>query len=104
MSQLTSEQFETITATFERVFGVAYLFRNQFKTRSFAIGLVGLKDGSLDWEVVARRCEAERRHGDLRDPVCRHAEGVAMLYVGAAATGRSSAGSRSTLWTTSGWS
>jgi hypothetical protein len=43
---------------------------------------VGFKRGGLDWEVVRRRCVAERFHGHLLDPVCRHPEGMALLYLG----------------------
>jgi spermidine synthase len=82
MSQLTDEGFQTIVATFKRAFGEVHLFRNHFKTASVPTALVGFKTGRLDWEVVRRRCLAERQHGRLRDPVCRHPQGVALLYLG----------------------
>ena len=82
MSQLTDEDFKTIVVTFQRAFGEVHLFRNHFKTRSVPMALVGFKGGGIDWEVVRRRCRAERQHGRLRDPVCRHPQGVALLYLG----------------------
>ena len=82
MSQLTGEHFETIAATFKRAFGEVYLFRNHFKTKSVPVALVGFKEGKLNWDTVARRCEFERQKGRLRDPVCRHAQGLALLYLG----------------------
>jgi spermidine synthase len=82
MSQLTAEQFKTIAMTFRQAFGEVHVFRNHFKTDSVPTALVGLKTGGLDWEVVRRRCMAERQHGRLRDPVCRHPEGLALLYLG----------------------
>jgi spermidine synthase len=82
MFQLTAEQFQTIVATFKKAFGEVHLFRSHFKTKSIAIALVGFKDGRLDWDTVARRCESERKLSSLPDPVCRYPEGLAMLYLG----------------------
>jgi spermidine synthase len=82
MSQLTEDEFEIIVATFQRVFDKVHLFRNHFKTGSSPLALVGFKQGQLSWDVVDRRCRAERLHGRLRDPVCRFPEGLALLYLG----------------------
>ena len=82
MSQMTEAQFKTIVMTFREAFGQVHLFRNHFKTRSVPTALVGFSTGQPDWEAVRRRCVAERQYGRLRDPVCRHPEGVAMLYLG----------------------
>jgi len=82
MSQMTEEQFRTIVMTFRHAFGQVHLFRNHFKTKSVPTALVGFKTGHLDWEVVRRRCLTERQYGRLRDPACRHPEGVALLYLG----------------------
>jgi spermidine synthase len=82
MAQLTSEEFDTIAATFQRAFGQVHLFRNHFKTGSVPIMAVGFKGAKLDWDIVARRCHFERQQGRLLDPVCRHPQGLAMLYLG----------------------
>ncbi len=82
LTQLTPEQFDVIAATFQEVFGEVHLFRNHLHNRSLPVALVGFKDASLDWELVARRCESERAKGLLRDPLCRHPAGLALLYLG----------------------
>lgn len=82
MHQLTEPEFRVIVATFRSVFPRAFAFRNHLTTSSIPLGLVGFKDASLDWEVVRSRCDAEREFGELRDPLCRHPEGMAMLYFG----------------------
>ncbi len=83
MHQLTEDQFNSIVATFRTVFPQAYVFRNHFKTGNLPLALIGFKDTTLDWAVVSRRCAMEREAGRLRDPLCRHPEGLAMLYFGA---------------------
>ena len=82
MTQLTWEHFDTIAATFKRAFGEVHLFRNHFKAESVPVALVGFKEGKLDWDAVARRCQFERQTGRLLDPVCRHPQGLALLYLG----------------------
>jgi spermidine synthase len=82
LTQLTREHFALIAATFQQAFGEVYLFRDHLRNSSLPIALVGFKKASLDWDVVARRCEFERNNGLLRDPLCRHPEGLAMLYLG----------------------
>jgi spermidine synthase len=82
MTQLTEENFETIVATFQQVFGQAHLFRNHFKTGNAPLAIVGLNGPGLDWNIVARRCLEERLNGRLTDPMCRRPQGLAMLYLG----------------------
>ncbi len=82
LTQWTPEQFQIAAATFRKVFGHLYLFRAGFGTGSVPVGLVGFKSGSPDWSTVARRTDFERQAGRLVDPLCRHPEGVAMLYLG----------------------
>lgn len=82
LHQLTPDQYDVIARTFALVFPDTYLFRNHFKLRNLPLALIASKDGPLDWAVVGRRCSRERRRGFLTDPLCRHAEGVAMLYLG----------------------
>ena len=81
-TQWTPEQFDIAAATFRRVFDHLYLFRNHFRLGSAPLGLLGFKDGQIDWGTVAERCAFERDQGQLNDPICRHPEGVAMLYLG----------------------
>jgi hypothetical protein len=82
MTQWTPEQFQIAAATFRKAFGHLYLVRNSFSTTSLPLGLLGFKDRTPDWNTVAQRCEFEMRKGHLVDPLCRHAEGVAILYLG----------------------
>jgi len=82
MTQWTPEQFQIAAATFRKAFGHLYLLRNSFSTTSLPLGLLGFRSGTPDWNVVAQRCEFEVRHGHLVDPLCRHPEGVAILYLG----------------------
>lgn len=80
--QLTREEFETILATFCEVFGEAEVFVDGFFPMAPSIALVGWKHGGLDWTTVRARCDRERRAGGVRDPVIRHAEGIALLHLG----------------------
>ena len=82
MHQLTPQQFKDIALTFQTVFGQAYLFRNNFQSASLPLALVGFKNAQLDWNVVRQRCREECRHGLVRDPIVRHTDGLAMLYLG----------------------
>jgi hypothetical protein len=82
LHQLTATEFDAIVASFRAVFPQAYLFRNHFKTSNLPLALIGFKNSTLDWNVVSQRCSAEREAGRLRDPLCRHPEGLAMLYFG----------------------
>lgn len=81
MTQWTPEQFQVAAATFRKAFGHLYLLRNSFSNISLPLGLLGFKNGAPDWNVVAQRCEFEARKGRLADPLCRHPEGVAILYL-----------------------
>ncbi|HIQ21528.1 MAG TPA: spermidine synthase [Planctomycetes bacterium] len=82
MYQLTMDQFDMIQATFRQVFPSVYLFRNTFDCRYPALGLIAFRNGDLDWSVVRARCDEVRRNNDVLDPLVRHVEGVAMLYLG----------------------
>ncbi len=82
MTQLTMEQFHTVARTFRKAFGEAHLFRNDFHGRSLPLAMVGFKNAALDWNAVNRRCELEKAQGLLRDPLGRHVEGLALLYLG----------------------
>ena len=82
MHQLTGEQFELIANTFASVFDDVYLFRNTFYLRSPGLALVGFRDGDLDWETVKARSATVRADGSVLDPVARHHEAMAMLYLG----------------------
>ena len=83
MYQLTPEHFDAIGATFGQVFPRAYLFRKHVRLPlsgawpSWAFGTA-----SLDWSTIRARCDAIRRSNEVLDPSVRHAEGVAMLYLG----------------------
>lgn len=82
MHQLTREQFETIRAAFGAVFGPHDIFTAGFEPHTPLVALVGWRDAgaSLDGEVVRQRT-AEAR-SSIADPVLRHPEGVALLYLG----------------------
>ncbi len=80
MHQLTRGQFDTVRAAFAEVFGEHDVFTAGFEPHTPLTALVGWHDGALDWEVVRART-AEARPS-LADPVLRHAEGMALLYVG----------------------
>jgi len=82
LHQLTASEFEAIVASFRTVFPQAYLFRNHFKTGNLPLALFGFRDSTLYWNVVSQRCSAEPEAGRLRDPLCRHPEGLAILYFG----------------------
>jgi spermidine synthase len=82
MHQLTANEFDAIVSAFRSVFPQAFVFRNHLKTSNLPLALIGFKDSTLDWSTVSRRCSMEREAGRLRDPLCRHPEGLAMLYFG----------------------
>lgn len=82
MYQLTPPQFEVIADTFAKTFGRVHLFRSTLDTASPAIALVGFRDGALDWNTLARRCEAETDPVLLDDPLMRYIQGQKMLYLG----------------------
>ncbi len=78
--QLTREEFDVILATFASVFETVEIFSREFNPSAPVIGLVGWKDGRLDWETVKLRCAQERRSGGVRDPSVRHAESLRLLH------------------------
>ena len=80
MYQLTPEQFRTIADTFAAAFPDTHLFTNGFRGDSPALALVGWRDAPLDWPAIATRTAAARDF--IRDPLLRHVEGIAMLYLG----------------------
>ena len=82
--QLTPAHLDTIRETFCRVFPRAYLFRGSFDCRYPSLAMVGFRDGLLDWSTIRARCDALRASSDVRDPLVRHVEGLAMLYLGTA--------------------
>ncbi|MDJ0852293.1 MAG: hypothetical protein QNK04_28320 [Myxococcota bacterium] len=81
MYQLAPEDFEMIAASLLRAFPVLHLVRSTFQTEQPALALCGLRDGELDWGTVEERARQARDSG-VRDPVVRHAEGLALLYLG----------------------
>jgi spermidine synthase len=83
--QLTRAQFETIVRTFSREFPDAFLVRGDFYTELPIVGLVGGRPlGSLDWNLIQAACDRVRRTDRSRDPLVRHADGVAMTLIGPA--------------------
>lgn len=82
MHQLTESQWRRVAATFGSVFGEVWLFQGTYRSQAPSLALVGFRDGTLDWEAVRTRCDHERQMGGIRDPLMRHAEGVASLFLG----------------------
>jgi hypothetical protein len=57
--------------------------RGDFYTELPIIGLVGGRSFSeLDWSIVEERCRELRHQSEVRDPLMRHAEGLAMMLIG----------------------
>lgn len=85
MYQLTPGQFDAIANTFAAEFPQTHLFMNHLRTRSPMLGLVAWNaagHGSIDWDVLAERCDELRSADRVRDPILRHRPGVEMLYLG----------------------
>ncbi|MCC5805470.1 MAG: fused MFS/spermidine synthase [Opitutales bacterium] len=80
MHQLTRGHFAAIRAAFAEVFGEHDVFTAGFEPHTPLLALVGWNGGGLDWEVVRARTAGAR--ASLADPVLRHAEGLALLYLG----------------------
>lgn len=81
MHQLDEPLFNTILNSFADVFPNYDVFIAGFLPQAPLIGLAGWKgDSALNWETVMQRV-ADEKHA-LRDPLLRHAEGLAMLYLG----------------------
>lgn len=99
MYQLTPREFEAIAGTFRAAFPRAAIFSNGFAGDAPALAMVGFRDGTpVNWETVFRRCAEAREKNEVRDPLLRHGEGVALLALGElGAEDRSPAPPRNTL-------
>jgi len=82
MHQLTEAQWWRVESTFRSVFSEVWLFQGTYRSQAPSLALVGFREASLDWEVIRGRCDRERKTGGIRDPLMRHAEGVASLSLG----------------------
>lgn len=82
MHQLTEDQWRRVAATFGSVFGDVWMFQGTYRSQAPSLALVGYREAALDWEGVRARCDHERQKGGVRDPLMRHAEGVASLFLG----------------------
>ncbi len=83
MFQLTKPQFETIARTFQEVFPETILLRGDFYADLPILGLMGGRRlEGLSWQQIRARCAELRGAGIVKDPIARHAEGVAMMIVG----------------------
>lgn len=84
MFQLTQSQFDAIARSFQKVFPEAFLVRGDFYSDVPALGLVGGRSLSrLDWSEIKQACAELQKCVDVVDPLVRHAQGVAMMIVGA---------------------
>ena len=83
MFQLTRSQFETIARTFHEIFPDAFLVRGDFYAELPILGLVGGRSfREIDWAKVEAGCERLRTGSTTKDPLVRHADGIAMLLLG----------------------
>lgn len=81
--QLTPDQFQVIVHTFRTVFPDAFLIRGDFYTELPIIGLVGGRSfNQLDWAQIQNACRRLQKNPSVKDPLVRHAEGVAMCVLG----------------------
>ncbi len=81
--QLTRAQFDSIARTFREVFPEAWLLRGDFYEAMPIVALVGGRPlDSVDWGKVRAACDRTREANLTRDPLLRHAEGVAMCVAG----------------------
>lgn len=81
--QLTRPQFETIARTFLAVFPNAIALRGDFYTDLPILGLMASPDPiAPNWDEIERRCAALRIQNRTSDPLLRHSQGVAMLWLG----------------------
>lgn len=80
--QLTPGQLDIILRTFQTAFSRVHLFMGGFNSQTPVLGLVGFKDSDLDWTHVRARCSKGIETGEVLDPLMRHPEGLAMLYLG----------------------
>ena len=83
MFQLTRPQFEAIARTFGQVYPDAFLVCGDFYAELPIFGLGGGRSfHEIDWAKVEAGCEHLRKAGVTREPLIRHADGVAMLMLG----------------------
>ncbi|MFV2068430.1 MAG: spermidine synthase, partial [Pirellulales bacterium] len=82
MYQLDRAEFEAVLTTFLQVFPRADLVRGSFRSTRPAMGLIGLRDGQIDWKWIDDRCRSFRQSQRIRDPSLRRGEGVSMYYFG----------------------
>jgi len=80
--QFTESQLDLVLSTFMKVYPKAYLFEGKFQLDAPVLGLVGFKDGDLDWDGIRSNCDRERLAQGIKDPTMRHAQGLAMLFRG----------------------
>jgi hypothetical protein len=80
MHQLTAEQLSRILASFSRVFPKVEIFCAGFDAGQPLLGILGWRDGVLDWRVIEERIAAEANW--LRDPLLLHPSGIALVYLG----------------------
>lgn len=80
--QLNQAEFEVILASFLQVFGEAEIWRVNLKTQFTAVGLFGFKGGQMSFAGLDEKCRRIRVEGRILDPPGRHAESIAMHYVG----------------------
>lgn len=85
MYQLTRPQYDAIVRTFLEVFPDAWILRGDFYTSMPIVGLVGGRSlPSIDWAKTREACQRVKQADICRDPLLRHAEGIAMMVVGPA--------------------
>ena len=82
MHQLSREQFDVVLKSFLNVFSEAHLVRGNLKANYSMLGLVGLRNGSIDWDEIDDRCRRVRAFAEIVDPSLRHVAGIKMLYLG----------------------
>ncbi|TPV94495.1 MAG: hypothetical protein B7733_14735 [Myxococcales bacterium FL481] len=80
--QLSAEQVLTVGRTMLTAFDEVAVFRNTFSSARPVIGLVGFKQGTLDWRVVKERVAQVAAGSEIADPTLRHIKSFALLYIG----------------------
>lgn len=87
MYQFNQAQTDAVIATLLRVFPKIHLFRHGFQAQMPVLTLAAFRDGTLDWQTVGQQCDRLRHRNVVRDPLVRHREGIAMLYMGTIESG-----------------
>lgn len=82
MHQLTRQQFDVVLKSFLSVFPEAHLVRGNLKANYSMLGLVGLRNGSIDWDEIDDRARRLRIFAEIVDPSLRHVAGIKMLHLG----------------------